>query len=356
MKILVTYYIASGGVETLNRMKYKALQKYGIDCHFLYQWTGGGISNAYDIPVHVSEDYEYIQNLLRRENFDLVIVCSNFYMLRLIREFGFAGPVVYEVQGLGTWDEAREILHQAIPFIHAHCNAALYPVTSHLVALFNSIFPGLKRYCFHNGLDTEQFKYRTLPRKMNPLIGWVGRIEPNKNWQYFLQIARHLLEENPLINIWMIGEQNLGSEKDRQVFNQLMVNSPFQSRVTWHANVPYHEMDHYYSMIGDSGGFLCSTSICEGFGYAVAEAMCCRCPVVVTDSDGIRSMVIHNVTGKLIDQYELNQAVSEAKEVLYNNALRADLILQAEQHVKSIFTLDAYGWNLNKMIRELVGN
>lgn len=37
------------------------------------------------------------------------------------------------------------------------------------------------------------------------------------------------------------------------------------------SNVSNEHMADYFSMIGDSGVFLCSTSKVEGFGYAIVE-------------------------------------------------------------------------------------
>ncbi|MFP3415838.1 glycosyltransferase, partial [Bacillus sp. SIMBA_074] len=92
-----------------------------------------------------------------------------------------------------------------------------------------------------------------------------------------------------------------------------------------YVNQPHNKMAEYFSIIGDSGGFLCSTSKVEGFGYAVLEAMVCRCPVLSTDSDGVRSFIRHNQTGKFFDQGNIDQAELEGNELLSNIPLREDI-------------------------------
>jgi glycosyltransferase involved in cell wall biosynthesis len=353
MKILVTYYIPSGGVETLNRIRCRALQKQGIECHVLYQWPGSGLKNNPGGPVYVTEDTKVIQGILQKERFDAVIVSCSFTMLRMIREYGFTGPVIFEVQGLGTRERARLTLEQARPFIYAHCNAALYPQTQHLRELFRTMYPGLKQYCFHNGLDTERFGYRKLTQRGIPIAGWVGRLESNKNWRYFMDICSELRKEHPALDIWMFGDSSLNQPEDTQAFEEYINHRLPGPRPVWHSNVPHDKMANYYSIIGDSGGFVASTSLNEGFGYAVAEAMLCRCPVLSTDSDGIRSMFVPNKCGIIIPHNAPKQAAKAALAIMNHSAKRQTMVDYGIKHIRSIFSLEKYGQHLRAMLEDL---
>ncbi|CAM3901565.1 glycosyltransferase family 4 protein [Cohnella lubricantis] len=355
MKVLVTYFIASGGVETLNRMRCRALEMQGIECHVLYQWPGSGLKNNPGYPVYVTENRDNIQSILRQERFDAVIVSCNYGMLWRIREFGFGGPVIFEVQGLGTKVQARETLEQARSYIYSFCNAALYPQTPHLRELFQTMYPGLKQYSFHNGLDTERFGYRELPPHNRPIAAWVGRLEPNKNWRYFLEICRELRKLRPDLDIWIFGDSSLNQPADLQAYEAFISQQLPGSRPVWRDNVPHSKMAEYYSIVGRSGGFLASTSLNEGFGYAVAEAMLCRCPVISTDSDGIRSMILNGKSGMIIPPHAPGPAALTAYELMSNAKARQAIIEQAEQLVRTEFSLARYGQNLRAMLLEQCG-
>lgn len=112
-------------------------------------------------------------------------------------------------------------------------------------------------------------------------------------------------------------------------------------------------MAEYFSRIGDSGGFLCSTSKVEGFGYAVLEAMLCRCPVISTDSDGVKSFIIHNKTGKFFELGNIQQAVNEAVDLMFNQTLREQIRRRGVNHIKNHFSEEKYAENFLNMVKKL---
>lgn len=353
MKLLFTYLVPSGGMETLNRIRCLELQKRGIICHLLYSMSGAGLQNLIGVPTHVTDDDIAIYDLLHTEGFDAVIVNSNFPMMERIRRFGFLGPIVFEVQGLGQQAQAVQTMTEAVPYIASYCNAALYPPTSHLKQLFQSFYPGLKQYCFANIFESDEFTYRLHPCNPSPILGWVGRIEANKNWKSFLEIGYWMIRSNPDIQLWLFEDANLYIHEERVVFEQMLQKLNLNPRLTLFSNVPHGQMADYLSRIGDSGGFLCSTSILEGFGYAVAEAMSCRCPVLSTDSDGVRSFIVHDKTGKFYNHGQIQEAVSQGLELMNNAALRNSIREDAQKHIRNGFTPEQYYRNFMFMMHEL---
>ncbi len=351
MKILFVYYLPSGGMDTLNRQRCQALQNIGIKCHLLYFRNGSGIQNIRNIPTFMTNNDQEIKQLIKRGNYSVIIVCSDYLFLKKLRDFGYKGKIIYEVQGLGeevTVNQTfQNIKKQIIPYV----NGILYPNTSHLKKYIQQHFPMLKKYCFHNCFDTKTFSYRSLPVQQSPIIGWVGRLERNKNWQAFLTISHHLIKINPAIQIWMFHDASLATPEEKTKFEQMVNQLQLQNHLTTYSNISHNQMANHYSMIGDSGGFLCSTSITEGFGYAVVEAMACRCPVLATDSDGVKSFIIHNRTGKFFKNP--TNAVNQAKELMTNSKLREELRSNAQKHIQVNFQPSRYAQNFSKMLREL---
>lgn len=62
----------------------------------------------------------------------------------------------------------------------------------------------MKKYFFYNCIDINIFFYRMINKgEKYFIIGWVGRIEENKNWKGFLDIFYNLIKINFYIKLWM---------------------------------------------------------------------------------------------------------------------------------------------------------
>ncbi|MGA5688823.1 glycosyltransferase family 4 protein [Cytobacillus pseudoceanisediminis] len=354
IKVLFTYYIPSGGIETLNRQRFYSLSKAGVTCHFLYKQNGTGLQNKLK-PVFVLDKEELIRELVIREKYDAIIVASDLQMLENLKKWGVKSTLIYEVQGLGFYKEYAEkfIKTQAFDIVNNFADGILYPKTPHLIDVFEKYFPNKKKFCFHNCFNSKSFHYKKLPAPNNPILGWVGRLEENKNWKDFLAIGSKLSESIPNIQLWMFEDDTLSKPESRKEFENMVSFLKLINRLTIYPNQPHSKMADYFSMIGDSGGLLCSTSKVEGFGYAVLEAMVCRCPVLTTDSDGVRSFIIHNHTGKYYKQGDINHAIQEAKMLLTNAPIRNEIRRNGVEHIEKIASPEIYAANFLSMLNRL---
>ncbi|WP_249597711.1 glycosyltransferase [Peribacillus frigoritolerans] len=354
MNILFTFLVPSGGIETLNRQRFNALAQKQINCHFLYLQNGSGLQNKINTSIFVTNNNDEIKSIILQGNYDAIVVASDLRLLQKIKYFGYQGILIYENQGLGFYKEyANNYLQVYATKIDNFCDAILYPQTPHLIQAFETYFPHKKKFCFHNCFNTDDFKYQMHPKKDNPIIGWVGRLEENKNWRDFLTIGSKLIHKNPSIQLWMFEDDTLSNQVERLAFERKIDELNLRNHLTMYVNQPHNKMAEYFSIIGDSGGFLCSTSKVEGFGYAVLEAMVCRCPVLSTDSDGIRSLIKHNQTGKFFDHGNIDQAALEGYELLTNIPLREEIRGKAVKHIETHFSPGKYSENFIKMIQDL---
>lgn len=354
MKLLFCYYLPSGGTETLNRQREKSLKLVNIESHFLYLLTGTGINNLLNSKVFVTNENIKIKKIIESENYDAIIVNSDAHLLRRIRTFGYKGPLIFESQGLGTKRDANKFLkYIAKENIDIFSDALLYPKTPHLQQLMKEIFPHKKQFSFHNCIDTDVFSYKSTSKPSHYIVGWVGRIEQNKNWNACLLIVKQLLLDFPDLQLWMFIDDTLTTPSEKRKFEYKLQQLYLKNNVKTYNNVPHAEMPNYYSTIANSGGFLLSTSVTEGFGYAALEALSCKCPVLTSNSDGVQSIVFHNVTGKIYSQGRLNQAVQEAKELILNKTLREKLTAQGAAFVKENFSLINYAKHFEAMLKEI---
>ncbi|MNG25028.1 UDP-D-galactose:(glucosyl)lipopolysaccharide-1,6-D-galactosyltransferase [compost metagenome] len=112
-------------------------------------------------------------------------------------------------------------------------------------------------------------------------------------------------------------------------------------------------MPDYLSAIGDSGGFLLSTSGTEGFGYAVAEAMICRCPVVATDSDGVRIMIDDGRTGLFFRSGTVAEGARQSLRMLEDRAFASYVRDEAHRRITREFHPDRYCADMANILRAL---
>ncbi|WP_343221811.1 glycosyltransferase family 4 protein [Paenibacillus tritici] len=350
LKVLFTFYVPSGGVETLNRLRCETLQKNGIECHVLYLMPGFGSHNSVSFPVFIAPQDEDIKAVLDTHHYDAIIVTSDYILMERLRRLGYGGILIYESQGLGTRDEARNLIIESVPYLQAFCNAVLLPPTDHLLELFIEICPWLQRYVIPNLVDVHTFRHIPGEKPVDPVIAWVGRLEPNKNWSEYLKIAHALRKHKSNLHLWMFHDPALASEEQKERFNEELYALGLDDRLIVFTNIPNQTMPLYYSSIAGSGGFLLSSSVTEGFGYAVAEAVCCSCPVLSTDSDGVRSFITHNITGKFYPIGNVEAAVNEGLELMDNIPLREAICYQGRQHMVTHFGFDQYAHSFREMM------
>ncbi|MGG5253242.1 glycosyltransferase family 4 protein [Neobacillus sp. SM06] len=351
MKILFVFYVPSGGLETLNRQRRAALKEH--QCEFLYYRQERSLINDHGAPVYITNEDERIKQILDEGSYDLVVVTSDVGTMPRFRKLGYKGKFIYEIQGFGAKEYARRVLTHAKPMIVQHANGLLTPRTPYVMEIFNDLFPTIPKYNFNNCLDWPMYAYKPLPKHPRPIIGWIGRIEDNKNWSEFLKIGQKLIQDHPAIELYMFEDPTLSTTAEREKFQALIKELNVENHLTIFENVPNSEMRDYFSKIGDSGGFFCMTSKTEGAPYSPLEAMASRCPVLTTDCYGVRTAVTHNQTGKYYQIGNIDDAVKEAKELMSNLPLREKIRQQALTHVQTNFSLERYHMNFSIMLQSL---
>ncbi|MFC4779344.1 glycosyltransferase family 4 protein [Paenibacillus sp. GCM10023252] len=345
MKLLFTFFVPSGGVETLNRFRCRALLQAGIECHLLYKRDGAGRQNILDIPHYITDRDEDLRHIIASHHYDAIIVTCDHLMLLRLREAGYQGPLIYEAQGLGTLEAGANTMNEGTPFIRQYACGAISTPTPHLMQLYHNYLAGFPCFYVNNFIDTSVFHHEEAPwlnPTGQPILAWIGRLESNKNWMLFLQAGAELIRRVPELQLWMFEDPNLAELGERERFQAAVAELNLHPHLSLKPNIPHSHMPYYYSAIGDYGGMLMSTSRVEGFGYVVAEAMSCGCPVLSTDSDGVRSLIQPEVTGKLFSSGTVMEGVDQALDLLYNKPKREALKQNALLHIHTSFSPARY--------------
>ena len=145
-------------------------------------------------------------------------------------------------------------------------------------------FPMGRMTVIPNGIDTERFKPDAVARKRiraewgvaesEILIGLVARLDPMKDHPTFLRAAAMLIQERTDVRFVCVGE---GVEPYKIELGRLASALGLDERLIWAA--ARHDMPAVYNALDIAS----SSSYTEGFSNAIAEAMACSVPCVVTD-------------------------------------------------------------------------
>lgn len=184
--------------------------------------------------------------------------------------------------------------------VHHAVSSHLSTVCWHSYSLAASL--GLEMHhlsCEPNGVDPEAFQPRckqgTLHRALHlredaPLIGFVGRLSPEKGPEVLVQAAQTLHHTHPQAHVVFIGEGPMQSELVQRVAQAGLTDNVHFCGV--HADMPqlYNELE-----------VLVSCSFSEALPLAVLEAMASSLPVVATAVGGVPDLVTHGLTGSLVE-------------------------------------------------------
>ena len=146
-------------------------------------------------------------------------------------------------------------------------------------------------HCAFDTLSTQStFRARYQP-DAGPLVYAVGRLVHEKGWHILIAAMELLVATFPYIRLVVAG---VGGYRDELV--RVARAAGVEERVALIGFISDAERNGLYS-VADCAVF---PSLYEPFGIVALEAMALRCPVVVSDTGGLREVVRPEVTGLLV--------------------------------------------------------
>jgi len=158
----------------------------------------------------------------------------------------------------------------------------------------NYFFPLNKVYTIHNGIDGQEYVKDKIPNKSlnngKKIIGTIGRLYDVKNYEYFLDTAKIILDKSKKsqIEFCIVGDGPL-----REELQNYCVNLQIQNYIKF-----YGERADVANIL-DNFNIFVMTSKTEGLSNAIMEAMLMELAVVATDVGGNRELIIDEKTGFL---------------------------------------------------------
>ncbi len=296
MKIAFCYkYCTMGGCETVLSTRMHELQSLGIDSHIIFLKGGEGEILFQDLGDRVSicRRPAELRNKLSALKPDFLLSLDTPQIHKQLdrRPPGFR--YIYEVHTPYP-DGLKRLRHQNWRGV----SAILTPTHAHR-ELVLSLLSG-RIDCpvevVPNPLPSNAGDYCEAPKYPRPVVIWVGRLDPHKNWRMFIEICRSLNTSGTDMEYWLVGTNKISPLQKALLWEEIK-KANLAKRFRWLPFVQYEKMNRLLRFTASSGGCLVYTSHLESFGMAAAEAMANSCPVVVPDLGGFHDFVISGETG-----------------------------------------------------------
>ena len=175
----------------------------------------------------------------------------------------------------------------------------------------------------NNGLDTNEFSpVNEVARNEYRLITTASADVPLKGLDFSLKALKKLKKDFPNIHLIVIGLIKKGGHTEK-----LIRKLGLENDVTFKSNLTKNEIKDCYS----KSSIAIVSSIYEGFGYPVIEAMSCEIPLIATNVSSIPELT--SEFAKLVDPKNEEMIYQSVKDILAEYDKYKKIAIKGRQHV-----------------------
>jgi glycosyltransferase involved in cell wall biosynthesis len=162
-----------------------------------------------------------------------------------------------------------------------------------------------------------------------PVVGNVAALVPHKGQRYLVDAARLVVQEIPDARFVIFGEGDLREHLERQVR---------EHHLEKHVFLPGFRTD----VLGCIKGFdlFVMSSVTEGLGTSLLDAMACARPIVATQAGGIPELVEDGVNGLLVPPRDAPALADAIVRALRDQPLRERMGKAGFDRVRERFTVE----------------
>lgn len=279
-----------------------------------------------------------LSKLIKEERIDIVhsnAVCS--------RE-SFAGAIAAKIAKVPFLYHARVVDSAGwIEKILVKLSTVIVAISDAVGRRFHSFRDRQRLIKIYNGIDMEEFNPGISQEEMRRgfgldsdtvVIGTAGLVIPLKGLQYFLKAAAEIVKRYPSVKFLVVGETLEGFEGHKRELEDLADSLMINKKVI------FAGFRRDFPRILAGIDIFVLSSIKEGFGRVLVEAMAMEKPVVATWVGGIPEVVENGVTGILVPPKD-PEAITKAIVDLIRDKDRAKgMGLAGRKRAKELFNID----------------
>lgn len=256
----------------------------------------------------------------------------NAHMLAALAARLCGKPVVTTIHGLRMTPQDLEVHRCTGSHIHTVCRQTYYEALGVGV-------DADRICCIPNGVDTKRFRPSAQrPHVLRdaigvdasaPLVGFVGRLSPEKGPDLFVRVAELARRAAPDAHFVLIGDGPMRDELIARIDEEDLRTRVHLAGLRDDLPQIYGELD-----------LLVSTSRSEAMPLALMEGMACGVPIVATRVGGVPDLVVHESTGFLAGYCDCRSAADAVVELLASPRKRERMSEAARALALQRFDLD----------------
>ena len=198
-------------------------------------------------------------------------------------------------------------------------------------------------HCVPNGVDTELFRpagpagpsAAGLRASLGigaqvPLVGFVGRLSPEKGPELFVRCAQRVHDAQPQAHFVLVGEGPLRDAVQARIDGLGLAAHVHLAGLRDDMPALYPEFD-----------VLVSSSLTEAMPLAVMEAMACGVPVAATRVGGVADLIVEDWTGLLAEPGDIEGLARLVAALVADPQRRREMGRHSRQRMVEHFSLAA---------------
>jgi glycosyltransferase involved in cell wall biosynthesis len=349
IKILFLFaWLVVGGEETEVRLLYKHLDPRRYRLHVLSTYRKENMTETteralremgvpldttcYTLPDEAKA--EYIARTIARERYDVVIACQGCRLLYDVFDRLPRRPALVEHGGL-----VSEVFHSP-----KHYTTAYVGVCRDIRDAAASVMADpADAYEIPSVVDLTEFdpEHRPAARaelgasKDEPLIGWVGRLDPKKRVEDFVEAAGLIARQRPDARFAVIGGIDAFFPEYREQLVDRVSELGIADRFVFtgdRADVP---------RLLSGLDVFCWLARGEGMPHVIAEAGAAGLPVLATRDGGTPQQIRDGISGIFVPHENPASIAREAMRLIEQPELRFRLGAALRQKVVSEYSIEA---------------
>ena len=195
------------------------------------------------------------------------------------------------------------------------------------------LFPNEKIVTIRYGLDVENFPLRDPEGRTVFCVGSIGNLDPVKGFDVLIRAAEIVTKKRPDVKFKIIGEDRSRDGRNKKELNKLIEDLNLNETV---------ELAGWSDNIADVlPGFdiFVSASRSESFGFVIAEAMLSGVPVIASETEGAKEIIVNPDLGVLVPIANSQALANAIIDLLSNNQRRSTLSNQGRVHIAENFSV-----------------
>jgi glycosyltransferase involved in cell wall biosynthesis len=184
----------------------------------------------------------------------------------------------------------------------------------------STIYSGIDLAGYVPQLSAAQMKQELGIGDARPIVGCIGRLSEQKAQHYLVDAIGYLTGKYPQIKLILVGDGDRRSHLERRVHD--------------------NGLSSHVLLLGDRNDIAdllnifnvyAMSSLWEGVGRALTEAMYCGLPIVATPVNGVTELIQHEVTGLLTPTRDPNALASSIDRLIVDGNLARQMGSNARQ-------------------------